>query len=106
MEHGAARDDWLSVIKADLAFHRTVVKAAGDGIVATLWATLARHVLIVFGRETRPAWSVLRHGEEHRELMQALAEAMPDQLDREVERHILRVPPARTTMGQDEEEGR
>jgi DNA-binding GntR family transcriptional regulator len=93
MERDAARDDWLSVIKADVGFHRTVVRAAGDGILATLWEeTLARHVLIVSGRETRPNWTVLRHGEEHRELMQALAAAGPDQLDREVERHILRVP--------------
>jgi DNA-binding GntR family transcriptional regulator len=92
MERRAAHDDWLSVIKADLGFHRTVVRAAGDGILATLWETLARHVLIVFGRETRPNWAVLRHGEKHRELMQALGAGEPDELDREVERHILRVP--------------
>jgi DNA-binding GntR family transcriptional regulator len=92
MERHAACEDWLPVIRADLAFHRVVVEAAGDGIVATLWETLARHVLIVFGRETRPNWAVLRHGDEHRELVGALMGADPDELDREVERHVLRVP--------------
>lgn len=92
MERHTARRNWLEGIKADLAFHRSVVMAGGDGIVATLWETLARHVLIVFGRETRPEWSGGHLGEEHRELLAALLEGSPTELDREVERHIMRMP--------------
>lgn len=92
MERRAARKEWLPVIKADLDFHRAVVQASGDAIIATLWETLAQHVLIVFGRETRRHWAVLRHGEEHRELLAVLLKGSGEDIDREVERHIMRVP--------------
>ncbi|MGD9510575.1 MAG: GntR family transcriptional regulator [Geminicoccaceae bacterium] len=92
MERHTAQQNWLQGIKTDLAFHRSVVVAGGDGIVVTLWEALARHVLIVFGRETRPEWSGVHLGEEHRELLTALLESSPDELDREVERHIMRMP--------------
>lgn len=92
MERRAAKREWLPVIRADLAFHRTVVQAAGDLILATLWETLAQHVLIVFGRETRRNWASLRHGAEHHELLDVLLTGSPEDIDREVERHIMRVP--------------
>lgn len=104
MEQDAARDDWLGVLRADVAFHRAVIRAAGDEIVATLWEALARHVLIVFGREVRPRRHGLRHGEEHRELRDLLAAGDPAPLDREVERHILRVPRLQAGDGADEKQ--
>lgn len=90
MEGSVTRKDWLAVIKADLAFHRSVVAAGGDGIVGTLWETLARHVMIVFGMESRLHWYEAPVAEEHLELLTALMEGSPDQLDREVEIHIMR----------------
>lgn len=90
MADGVARKDWLAVIKADLAFHRSVVASGGDVIVGTLWETLARHVMIVFGMESRPDWYEAPVAEEHLELLTALMEGSPDQLDREVEIHIMR----------------
>ena len=92
MDRDAGRGDWLSAIRADLAFHRSVVAAGGDEIVVTLWETLARHVMIVFGQETRLNRSEHHLAEEHRALLTTLMEASPDVLDREVERHILRIP--------------
>lgn len=92
MDADAAADDWLGVLRSDVGFHRTVVRAAGDDIVATLWETLARHVLIVFGREVRPHRSELRHGDEHRELRDLLLRGTQEALDAEIERHIQRVP--------------
>jgi DNA-binding GntR family transcriptional regulator len=38
-------------LEADLEFHRAICLAAGNEIGATLWETLARHVLIIFSRE-------------------------------------------------------
>ena len=90
MERSVGRKDWLAVIKADLAFHRGVVVAGGDGIVGTLWETLARHVMIVFGIESRLHWYEAPVAEEHLELLTALMEGSPDDLDREVEIHIMR----------------
>jgi hypothetical protein len=49
----ARRQAWLEASKADLAFHRTMVETSGNNIVVKLWEALARHVLIVFGREAR-----------------------------------------------------
>ena len=92
MERHAGQRDWLPVLRADLAFHRSVIAAGGDAIVATLWETLARHVMIVFGLETWPPWSELHLGAEHRELLAALMEASPEKLDRRVEQHIMLMP--------------
>jgi hypothetical protein len=43
----ARRQAWLEASKTDL------VSASGNDIVVKLWEALARHVLIVFGREAR-----------------------------------------------------
>jgi DNA-binding GntR family transcriptional regulator len=92
MEQDAAGGDFLGVIRSDLAFHRSVVDISGDDLVATLWEALARHVLIVFGREVRAHHPILRHGEEHRELRDLLLAGDPEALEIGLERHIERVP--------------
>lgn len=92
MAQAAEAGDLLALIRADVAFHRCVVTAAGDPIIASLWDGLARHTLIVFGRETRTLMPVLRHAEEHALLRDRLLGGDLDELDAEVERHILRVP--------------
>jgi DNA-binding GntR family transcriptional regulator len=92
MERNAGRKAWLPMLRADLAFHRSVVAIGGDAILTVLWETLARHVLIVVGLEAWPEWSELHHAEEHRSLLTALMEAAPDELDRRVEHHVMLMP--------------
>lgn len=92
MARAGEAGDLLALIRADVAFHRCVVVASGDPIIASLWDGLARHTLIVFGRETRTLLPVLRHAEEHALLRDRLLGGDLDELDAEVERHILRVP--------------
>lgn len=92
MARAAEAGDQMALIRADVAFHRCVVSAAGDPIIASLWDGLARLTLIVFGRETRTLLPVLRHAEEHALLRDRLFGDDLDELDDEIERHVLRVP--------------
>lgn len=92
----ARRQAWLELSKIDLAFHRTVVEASGNDIVVKLWEALARHVLIVFGREVRSERAGSRLVEQHARLRDLLAAGDLTELLEEIERHILRLRPGRT----------
>jgi DNA-binding GntR family transcriptional regulator len=92
----ARRQAWLEVSKLDLAFHRTVVEASGNEIVVKLWEALARHVLIVFGREVRSERAGPRLVEQHTRLRDLLAAGDLTRLLEEIEPHILRLRPGMT----------
>lgn len=51
MKVAAKLENQRASLEADLEFHRAICQAAGNEIGATLWETLARHVLIIFSRE-------------------------------------------------------
>lgn len=51
MRMAAKIDSRRASLEADLEFHRAICEAAGNDIGATLWDTLARHVMIIFSRE-------------------------------------------------------
>lgn len=51
MKMAARIEDRAASLAADLEFHRAICESAGNEIAATLWETLARHVLIIFSRE-------------------------------------------------------
>ena len=91
MEAAADRRDWMTIGKTDLDFHREICAASGNGVVVTLWETLARHVMIVFGREIRDERDAVLAGPRHRALRDMLLKASPAELDAEIERHILRL---------------
>lgn len=97
MGRRAEQQEWLAAGKADLEFHRCMVQAAANPLVEMLWEALARHVLIVFGREFR-----VEHGagdlmDQHVRLRDALLSASPNELDVEIERHIMRLRPSPRT---------
>jgi DNA-binding GntR family transcriptional regulator len=87
----ARRHAWLEASKADLAFHRTIIEASGNDIVAKLWEALARHVLIVFGREVRIERAGPQLVEQHARLRDLLAAGDLNMLLDEIEPHILRL---------------
>jgi DNA-binding GntR family transcriptional regulator len=93
MRLAARRQAWLEVSKADLAFHRTMVEASGNDIVVKLWEALARHVLIVFGREARTERAGPQLVEQHAHLRDLLAAGDLPTLLRQIEPHILRLRP-------------
>ena len=91
MERAAATLDWAAISKADLAFHREICEASGNDVIVTLWETLARHVLIVFGREIRSERDAAGIGPQHRRVRDMLLSADLAALESEIERHIMRL---------------
>ena len=91
MRGRAEAGQWLAAGKADLEFHRCLVLAARNPVVAMLWEALARHVLIVFGREIRSERDADRLVEQHGRLRDLLLAGGRAELDAEIERHIMRL---------------
>ena len=91
MERAAEGLDWTAISKADLSFHREICQASGNDVVITLWETLARHVLIVFGREIRSERDAAGMGPQHRRVRDMLLTADLAALEAEIERHITRL---------------
>ena len=91
MEQAASRLNWLGVSKADLDFHRAICEASENAIVRTLWESLARHVLIVFGQEIRDERDAVIMAPHHRRLRDLLAAGDRDALIVEIPGHILRL---------------
>jgi DNA-binding GntR family transcriptional regulator len=91
MQRAADALDWTAISKADLAFHREICAASGNDVVSTLWETLARHVLIVFGREIRGERDAANLGPQHRRVRDMLLTAGLPALEAEIERHIMRL---------------
>lgn len=91
MERAAQRLAWMEVSQADLAFHREICRISENAIVLTLWESLARHVLIVFGQEIRDERDAQILGSHHRRLRELIAAGETQILLREIEGHILRL---------------
>lgn len=91
MERAAQRLAWMEVSLADLAFHREVCRTSENAIVLTLWESLARHVLIVFGQEIRDEKDAQILGPHHRRLRDLIAKGEVGTLLSEIEGHILRL---------------
>lgn len=92
IENAAARLAWMEISRADLAFHREICHASENNIVMTLWESLARHVLIIFGQEIQHVDDAAALGEHHRVLYNMLAAGDTRSLTVEIETHILRRP--------------
>jgi len=99
MERAAETLDWTAISKADLAFHHEICQASRNDVVITLWETLARHVLIVFGREIRSERDAAGMGPQHRRVRDMLLTAELPALEAEIERHIMRLRNRRRSGG-------
>jgi hypothetical protein len=73
MEMAAKAGDASMSLRADLDFHRTIARAAGNPIAATLWEAIARHVLVIFSLEPYRDNEFYKSEEE---FVFAIAEAM------------------------------
>lgn len=91
MERAAARLDWIEVSKCDLDFHREICRISGNEIVAKLWESLSRHVLIVFGHEIRDERDAAVMGPQHRRIRDLLKNGDLGALSDEIARHIMRL---------------
>ena len=99
MERAAAQLAWMEVSQADLSFHREICRTSENAIVLTLWESLARHVLIVFGHEIRDEKEAEILGQHHRRLRNLIAEGETETLLHEIEGHILRLRKRQATKG-------
>jgi DNA-binding GntR family transcriptional regulator len=91
MERAALHLEWIEISRADLDFHREICRASGNAIVQKLWDALARHVLIVFGKEIRSERDAKTIVAQHKRLRDILAAGKGDALDEELDQHILRL---------------
>jgi DNA-binding GntR family transcriptional regulator len=91
MEEAVQRGAWGAVNRADLAFHREICLASKNEIVITLWQGLARHVLMIFGREILTEAGQSRIVDQHREFIATLLADEDAALPEAVERHIMRL---------------
>ena len=99
MGREAAHHDWVQTSKADLDFHRQICLASGNEIVITLWEALARHILIVFGREVRTEQDGPRLTQQHRQILQLIRKGDLAKLDREIMQHVMRLRRGRGSAG-------
>ena len=91
MDDAVRRGDWAGVNKADLAFHREICLASRNEIVTTLWQGLARHVLMIFGREILTEVGQSQIVKQHRDFVAELLAADTAALPPLVEGHIMRL---------------
>ena len=91
MEEAVRRGDWAGVNKADLAFHHEICLASQNEIVTTLWQGIARHVLMIFGREILTEVGQSQIVRQHREFVTNLLAAEEAALPPLVEGHIMRL---------------
>ncbi len=109
MEIAAMSQDSLASLVADLDFHRTIRSAAHNEIAATLWDTIARHVLIIFNQDAyrdNDLNAVIRQHKSFRDdilawVGSAIAPSA-DELRQGMEDHLLQIarrskPPAKET---------
>lgn len=100
MERAAVHMEWMEISRADLEFHREICRTSGNAIVHTLWEALARHVLIVFGKEIRDERDAKALAPQHRVVRDLLAAGDVRALDGEIEQHILRLRRRKRTRAQ------
>lgn len=84
----AAREDWLAVNRADVAFHTVIFEVAGSALLTSLWSAIAQHVLVHFAIESKrnPDFDAVLA--EHRLYRDLLAADAQDRLPDEIARHI------------------
>jgi DNA-binding GntR family transcriptional regulator len=88
MRRAIAVDDRLALNRADIAFHRTLCDIAESPLLSTLWEAIARHVFIIFSRETARRADLGLILDQHLRLRALLAEGTAEALAAEIEDHV------------------
>ncbi|MFT3987882.1 GntR family transcriptional regulator [Aestuariivirga sp.] len=96
-----ARGNWLSVNRADIAFHTAMFELAASPLMLTLWHAISRHVLIMFSIETYRDVNFDRVVNEHRVYVDTLLTGSVQEIDEEIDRHVAGL---RTFAGTAEQE--
>ena len=105
MEMAALAGDRSASLRADVEFHRTICRASGNPITATLWEAIARHVLIIFSLETYRDSDLSAVAQQHRDFRDFILTAIGKPLAlegyrRALEDHLLLVARAKSARRQ------
>jgi DNA-binding GntR family transcriptional regulator len=103
MDAAARADDRRASLRADVEFHRTICRAAGNPISSTLWEAIARHVLIIFSLEAYRDSNLYAIADQHRAFRDFIVDATGrklglDDYRKALEDHILLVARAKRSL--------
>ncbi len=88
MRSDLLRGDFYRYASADTEFHRTLCRLSGNDVLLQLWESLSRQLTILFGINSRQKNPKILL-EEHVRLVQTLRNSTPEQLNMEIEDHII-----------------
>jgi DNA-binding GntR family transcriptional regulator len=89
IEQAARKPDRTEINRADLALHTQIYALSDSPLLQTLWAAMARHVLIMFGITTYRRTDFDFIIEEHRRLRRVIEDGTPEEIAAEVPVHIV-----------------
>ncbi|WP_119274534.1 GntR family transcriptional regulator [Taklimakanibacter deserti] len=89
IERAALKQDRIEINRADLAFHTQIYALSDSPLLQTLWAAMARHVLIMFGITTFRRTDFDYIIEEHRRLRRVLDQGSTEEIAAEIPVHIV-----------------
>jgi len=75
----AKANDVAACIQADIDFHKSIAAAAGNGILADLYSTMAQHMKDHFIRVHKTTRAFLDTQELHQALLQSIIDQQPEQ---------------------------
>lgn len=89
IEAAALKQDRTEINRADLSLHTQIYALSDSPLLQTLWAAMARHVLIMFGITTYRRTDFDFIIDEHRRLRRVLDHGTPDEIAAEIATHIV-----------------
>jgi len=89
MRAAVEEGDRQAVNRADIALHEMLCEESGSPLLMTLWRALRRHVRIVFAQETSGATDLRAILEQHLRLRALLRSGDEQELERELQDHVL-----------------
>ena len=88
MRAAIAAGDRLALNRADIAFHRTLCDIAESPLLSTLWEAIARHVFIIFFKETYRHSDLGKIVDQHLRMRALLLDGSVAALEAEVQEHV------------------
>lgn len=100
MQAASAGGDLPTLLEADIAFHRTIVQAAGWPQLQRMWESLHPRTLTLYTIRTLAEWSADRHAERHQPILEALRARDVEAARAAIRRHIVEVESEISRLGQ------
>jgi DNA-binding GntR family transcriptional regulator len=89
IREAAAAADRTALLEADIAFHQTIIAAAGWPQLRRIWEGLHPHTLTLYTLRTLSDWSPELLAERHRAVLAALKSGDADRAAEAIREHIL-----------------